>query len=373
MGPFAERRDRLAREMERQGLWPGRAPWIRRAMEAAPRHAFAPRGLWRWDGHAYAAVDRDEDEDGWADEVYGGPYDPAIVQVTGGAATSSLSCPSVVADMLDSLLLEPGCSVLELGTATGWNAALLASRAGPGRVTSVEYDAGLAARARETLAAAGADVRVEVADGSAGWPPGAPYDRLIATYAVETVPWSWVAQTRPGGRIVTPWGRLGHVALTVAQDGASASGWVQGLAMFMPSRLAPPDAPGPPERADARERRVEWELAPLWEDAHLLFALRVALPAVRVAPVRGERPMVRFEDGAGSWAEVTPDGDGGHARYGGPRGLLDEVEHAWAQWRAHGSPGLYDYGLTVTDAGRTQFAWAHDPDTGPRWPVTPDQ
>ncbi|MER6142455.1 methyltransferase domain-containing protein [Streptomyces sparsogenes] len=142
--------------------------------------------------------------------------------------------------MLDSLLVEPGDRVLELGAGTGWNAALPAERAGPGRVVSVEVDAELAAAAAGRLKAAGADVAVEVGDGAAGWPPGAPYDRLISTYAVSTVPWAWVEQTRPGGRIVTPWGRMGHVALTVADDGRSATGWMQGLALFMPARGASP-------------------------------------------------------------------------------------------------------------------------------------
>ncbi|MFJ8098662.1 protein-L-isoaspartate O-methyltransferase family protein [Streptomyces griseofuscus] len=138
--------------------------------------------------------------------------------------------------MLDSLKLSPADRVLELGTGLGWNAALLAERAGPGRVVSVEVDAQLTAAAQTRLHAAGLDVEVHTGDGAAGWPPGAPYDRLIATYAVESVPWAWMEQTRPGGRIVTSWGRLGHVALTVAEDGRSASGWVQGLATFMPAR-----------------------------------------------------------------------------------------------------------------------------------------
>lgn len=119
----------------------------------------------------------------------------------------------------------------------------------------------------------------------------------MATYAVDLVPWAWVEQTRPGGRIVAPWGRLGHIALTVAADGRSASGWMQGLATFMPSRgtdqgrpwetvrgAAPPDEETPMARDD---------LASLHTDANLLFALRVTLPDVRVrteARPTGQRP-----------------------------------------------------------------------------------
>ncbi|WP_431984120.1 hypothetical protein [Streptomyces qinglanensis] len=111
-------RDCLDREMERLELWPARAPWIRHAVAAHPRDAFAPPRLWAWDGHHYVPVDRGRDEERWAREVYSSPYRAAVTQVTGGVASSSLSCASVVVDMLDSLLLEEGHKVLELGTAT---------------------------------------------------------------------------------------------------------------------------------------------------------------------------------------------------------------------------------------------------------------
>ncbi|MGX1887169.1 protein-L-isoaspartate O-methyltransferase family protein [Streptomyces sp. NPDC055287] len=136
-------------------------------------------------------------------------------------------------------MAEPGHRVLELGTGLGWNAALLSARAGPGQVACVEADPGLAAAARERLKAVGAEVTVEVGDGAQGLPTHRPYERLIATYAVDQVPWPWVEQVRPGGRIVTPWGRLGHVALTVAPDGQSASRPVDGC---MASQCACPVA-----------------------------------------------------------------------------------------------------------------------------------
>ncbi|MFJ1748133.1 methyltransferase domain-containing protein [Streptomyces sp. NPDC088116] len=68
--------------------------------------------------------------------------------------------------MLDSLMAEPGHQVLELGTGAGWNAALLAARVGPGRVTSVEVDPRLAAESRNRLGSVGAGVNVVVGDGA---------------------------------------------------------------------------------------------------------------------------------------------------------------------------------------------------------------
>ncbi|MFD0396088.1 methyltransferase domain-containing protein [Streptomyces nogalater] len=192
--------------MEQRGDWPERSPWIREAVESLPRHRFAPDRVWRWDGHAYVPVDQRIDPSGWASEVYPGPDTATVTEVTDGLPTSSLSSQAVVVDMLDSLLLEPGHRVLELGTGSGWNAALLSRRAGPDRTVGVEASRDLAQAARRALAEAGLTVHVEVGDGNQGWAPAAPYDRVIATYAVERIPWPWIAQTRPGGRIVTPWG-----------------------------------------------------------------------------------------------------------------------------------------------------------------------
>ncbi|MGC0423491.1 methyltransferase domain-containing protein [Embleya sp. AB8] len=370
---LVEARSRLAVEMDRRGQWPERAPWIRAAVEATPRDEFAPDRLWRWDGGGYVPVDRVVDEGAWVSLVYAGPDDAAVTQVFGGVPTSSLSCQAVVVDMLDSLLLEPGHRVLELGTGTGWNAALVARRAGPGNVVSVEVDPDLAEGARKALAAAGLDVRVEVGDGAVGRASPWRWDRVISTYAVERVPWAWIAQARPGGRVVTPWGRLGHLALTVAEDGCSASGWVQGLATFMPAR----GTPGERRFADVRgntaagdERGVVRDLASLCDDAHLLFALRVALPEVRVRAARdADGVNAWIHDGDTSWAVYSASADGTTTLYqGGSRRLGDELETAWERWIAVGAPELFDHGMTVTPD--TQFVWAHDPDTGPRWPAT---
>ncbi|MFI6285033.1 methyltransferase domain-containing protein [Streptomyces sp. NPDC051018] len=360
--------------MERQATWPVRSPWIREAVDVLPRHLFAPDRLWHWDGHAYVPLDRAGDGSRWADEVYADPDAAAVTQVTDGRASSSLSCQGVVVDMLDSLLLEPGQRTLELGTGTGWNAALLAYRTGPGRVTSVEVDPALASVAGKRLEAVAADVAVEVGDGTAGWEHGAPYDRVISTYAVDRVPWAWVAQTQPGGRIVTPWGRLGHVALTVADDGRSASGWVQGLAQFMPARgtdhsyddftAVRGDGPSDSQRGWARD------LTPLRNNWHLLFALRVALPDVRITTsTNADGVKARLHEGTSSWAELSRRSDGTTvAHQGGPRRLADELERAWEVWLDMGEPDLYDYGLTVESTG-DQHAWAVDPESGPRWPA----
>ncbi|WP_437113684.1 methyltransferase domain-containing protein [Streptomyces roseoverticillatus] len=352
-------------EMERIHGWPESSPWIRRAVAALPRDRFAPDRLWQWDGHAYVPVDRDIDPGQWAGLVYGSLYEAAVTQVIGGLATSSLSCESVVADMLDCLDVRPGHRVLELGTGTGRNAALLAHRAGPGRVVSIETDPDLAEHARQRLKKTGADVHVVVGDGAQGRPraePFEPFDRVISTYAVDTVPWAWVEQTRPGGRIVTPWGHLGLVSLTVAGDGNSARGHVQGLAQFMPARGSSGGPEGDFSRVRAgrkpeHEHHARLGLSPLHTDWHLRFALRVLLPDVHIAgSTDDDGTSVWLNDSTSSWAAFYAQDDGGVlVCEGGPRRLAGEVRKAWDWWTAAGEPALYDWGMTV--ALERQWMW----------------
>ena len=159
----------------------------------------------------------------------------------GVVSTSSSSAPPIVARMLDALDVSPGHRVLEIGTGTGWNAALLAHLGA--EVVSVEVNPGIAERARERLR--GHRVEVVAGDGAAGHQPGAPYDRVVATASVTGVPYAWVEQTRPGGILVVPWAPVAHpdaplAVLTVTGDAARGRFTVP--APFMPmsgERLAP--------------------------------------------------------------------------------------------------------------------------------------
>nr|BFE99527.1 methyltransferase domain-containing protein [Streptoalloteichus tenebrarius] len=180
------------------------------------RDQFVPPVVWVDDPATggYVSVSREDDEPAWrkmvdADEaiitqVDDGKTPPGSV---GQQISSSCSAPSIVADMLDALDARPGHAVLEIGTGTGWNAALLCERVGEtGSVTTVEVDAALTTAARAALHGAGYGPHVVTADGTEGYRPGAPYDRVIATASVRAIPRAWIAQTRPGGAIVAPWG-----------------------------------------------------------------------------------------------------------------------------------------------------------------------
>lgn len=123
-----------------------------------------------------------------------------------GVPVSSSSQPAAMAIMLEQLGVRPGERVLEIGAGTGYNAALLARLAGPeGRVVTVDLDEEIVAEARAHLAAAGLpDVLVVSGDGGAGYPPGAPYDRIELTVGAWDIAPAWWEQLAPGGRLLAP-------------------------------------------------------------------------------------------------------------------------------------------------------------------------
>ena len=134
----------------------------------------------------------------------------------------TISQPFVVALMTDLLDLAPGDRVLEIGTGSGYQAAVLAELGCS--VFSVEIIPELAERARAALAAAGYDrVLVRVGDGGEGWPEHAPFDAVIVTAAAPAPPPPVVAQLRAGGRMVLPTGDPGAdqdlVLIRKAADG----------------------------------------------------------------------------------------------------------------------------------------------------------
>ena len=107
--------------------------------------------------------------------------------------------PSMEARVLQELLLEPGESVLEIGTGSGYFAALLAGRGA--RVTSVEIDAELAGAAKGKLARAGAgSIELGVGDGARGW-GSATYDAIVLTGSTPLLPDRFLEQLNPGGRV----------------------------------------------------------------------------------------------------------------------------------------------------------------------------
>ncbi|GAB2896985.1 protein-L-isoaspartate O-methyltransferase [Uliginosibacterium flavum] len=129
----------------------------------------------------------------------------AEIEVPIGKGQTMLE-PKTAAKALQALQLKRGEHVLEIGTGSGYMAALMAARGA--HVCSLEIEPELAAQARRNLDRAGVDnVLVEDADGAAGWAEHAPYDVIIASGAVDSIPANWREQLKVGGRLFAFVGR----------------------------------------------------------------------------------------------------------------------------------------------------------------------
>lgn len=179
------------------------SPEWQAAVLAVPRHKFVPEfyqrgtdpGPTNWE--LVSALSPDTRERWW-NEVWAntflvtqlGPVGRLGRQVVTGPSSSS-SAPSLMTRMLEALDIRDGNRVLEIGTGSGYNAALMSHRLGDQNVFSLDVDAELVDSARDRLAALGYQPTLISADGVTGLPQYAPYDRIIATCAVSRVPWSW--------------------------------------------------------------------------------------------------------------------------------------------------------------------------------------
>jgi protein-L-isoaspartate(D-aspartate) O-methyltransferase len=354
------------------------------AFEATPRHLFIPdQALMVTEGRR-VLIDRNADPETWIDAVYRDV--PIVSQVDDGEAggtglsTSSCSMPQVVLSMLTALDVRVGQRVLEVGTGTGYNAALLAHRLGAENVTTVEIDPRLAEQARANLRTVDRPIRVITGDGTAGYLPGAPYDRIISTAAVLAgqFPYAWVQQTLPGGKILTPWGtsfRNGEsVSLIVQLDGTAVGAIVDAVTfMHLRSQRLPRGAARLGELVEHSPAAIE-SITTLHPDKTIkdenaeftigLFLTNAQYSLAHDDDQPGAYELLVYDVATDSAAtvQVNPEcTDSGRfpVRQHGPRRLWDELENAYTWWIEHDCPNRARYGLTITPY--TQTVWLDQP------------
>jgi protein-L-isoaspartate(D-aspartate) O-methyltransferase len=311
----ASARAALVREIDASGAWAADPRW-REAFEAVPRHLFVPYyyvgavgGYERRWGESPDPRTREK----WVRGAYADA--PLATRLRDGELVSSSSQPSLMAMMLAELRVRDGDRVLEIGAGTGYNAALLAHRLGDDRVTTVDLEPEITEAARGHLAAAGYHPVVVTGDGARGVPERAPYDRIIVTCTLAAVPTAWLAQCRPGARILSPLA-TGLIALTVRDAGHAQGRFLHTPAYFVPLRGAGRPDPEPADLAGVPRPARQSDL----------FRFLLALSRDSLSP-----------------------------------------REAYALWDRERRPGRERYGVTV-DRDR-QWAWLDDPEGPHAWPL----
>lgn len=387
-GDWRHRAAELAGKLAAEGALPD--PAWRGAFEQVPRHVFVPRF---WALNEYNSPDRlvdgsnPADRDEWLGTVYSDRMLVTRWALRDGyrMVSSSASLPTLVAHMLHVLHVRDGHRVLEIGTGTGYNTALLCHRVGDAHVVSIDIDPELVTDATDRLAQLGYRPRLVTGDGAAGVREGnLPYDRIQSTCASPGVPTAWIEQLADDGVIVAPFTTGGALAVLIKTSPTEVTGWLDTeQAWFMPLRpnSADPipdghlvDLPDPTPTGAQHRATVGMDPAvfddpdfQLWLTLHLPSTARVidhvenTDEGIRrtgiLVHTDTHRAEARFQTGTEP-IHVVQDS----------RRLFDTIESAWHAWEYHGRPGRQRIGITARTDG-TQRLWLDTPESATTWPL----
>ena len=365
----------------------GLPPRLRDAVAATPRHLFVHR--FRIGDSPLQALDADPDRAlpaVYSDQVM------RHVDEAGELLPSSNSQPSYVLWLLHLLGLEPGQAVLEIGSGSGWLAAVMGRLVGPaGKVVGIELILGLAQQSRADLATLNVgNVEIATGDGTQGYAAGAPFDRAVITAATWDVPAVLFDQVVDGGRILVP---------VELRDGSGCEVTVlrrQGALLVAEQAVPGWFVPllGPSQDRGASHRPLD--ALPFWSEVCGAPSVRCALP-LGVSPSDGpatvaaqfraflgrtEPGMAVFTADAGEgwtpWRPMPPESrpmppfglvdeagrsvalwDGGElVGYGGHAAAVRFLR-AFARWAELGLPGMGAFGLEVYRAGAAPAGSEH--------------
>lgn len=349
-------RKRLVDSLREQGAI--RSELVALAFRAIPREVFVPV-FYEQEGFVWVKrMPEAGKPTDWIAAIY---RDQPLVTLVDerNRSISSSSMPTVMAMMLEALSVEPGMRVLEIGTGTGYNAALLAHLTGdPALVTSIDLEERLALAAGRTLHEVVGPVSVHVGDGRLGVSLRAPYDRILATASSPGIPRAWYEQLVPGGRLVMDLQGSLHkssfLVLEKAADG-QARGWFDPRALFFMPLRSPGEAASHPTSRLLREpvsgevTLSEEQMAILRDDAFLWF-LQWDAPGItlsRATALQGRHAGEEFVTLVDPKLETLlqlyhRNGQWSGYQHGGT-GMWKMIERAYERWHGLGRPALSSY------------------------------
>lgn len=350
-------------------------PRWRQAVEAVPRERFIPGfyirgelddlGLPIWQ-----PITAETDPDRWLDAVYGD--ETLLTQLDGqepdwatarprhgGTPTSSSTLPSLVLKMWQDADLQPGQDVLEVGLGTGYSTALACEFLGDeGNMTSVDVDPDCVNNAAEALTACGYQPDLAAADGLYGYWPSGPYDRIVGACSFRSIPRPWLAQTNPGGKILTTLGGWLHgyarVLLTVNDDNTAAGRLLPGTVSFMAARAQTVPRAGNPwhwshlPMSSPRPTRLSPTFLTEGTDEafYARFLAQSAAPQAQL--ILNGNDLFLLDVLTGSIAHLTQEGADWTVRTGGPAQHWDRIEETLEVWHRAGRPGPEEFKVGIT-------------------------
>jgi protein-L-isoaspartate(D-aspartate) O-methyltransferase len=363
-------RKRLVNKLVEEKVYSSHA--FQEAFLTVPREAFLT-GFYRKKGSGFSwewmsapdmeGVEKESWQE-WYEAIY---QDVALTtQVdANGRPTSSSSQPSVMAMMLDALDIQVGMRVLEIGTGTGYNAALMATLVGTNHlVTTIEIDEVIAVQAQQQLdAVMGPGIEVIVRDGLQFAAENA-YDRIIVTGSHSSIPACWIRALAPRGVLLMDLrGDItgGLLRIQKEMDGTASGFFLQKRnAVFMPLR---------PNKAPVTRPSIETD-RPVIESALVSFEefspevlghtdaglwLQCLFPLLRVRrqyPIGSEIPIIYLIDLEHRTTVVmSPSDSGTHIIVHGTYPLWTQVYNAYQRWLAEGRPKREHYRVHVDPQG----------------------
>jgi protein-L-isoaspartate O-methyltransferase len=371
-GPWTEAAKALADKVTAD------APEWHEAVSATPRHLLVPRWWERvpnspaeeWGLTAPPQGSKEHLEAAYSDKTLVtrvGPTHADHAQAdekATGSPTSSSTLPGLIVSMLHRLDVKPGDKVLDVGSGSGYSAALMGRRIGDEHVTSVDVDSYLVQAARGRLAEFGRTPRMEAIDAT-GPLPDSGYDRIMATVSVRPVPATWLRALRPGGKLVTT---IAHTALLITaemgEDGVARGKVQPDPATFMESRqeadyplklnvvfVSARDAEGEDVRA------ADGPIPDLWQEWPLRWLYELDTPGIetRAATDAEGRRLVWLLAADGSWARAEGN-ETGTVHQSGPRRLWDDLERVRRRWEEGNRFSLHSMGVALSPDGSTLTA-----------------